>query len=434
MAKYGVVEAAGLWVGYWAYGCDPRALALFLDSEVVERTEEIDGTAPGGQNEGDSWTKATESPAATADEWTVTDDGVADARAAVAAEGIDSLRNIDRSYYETDAKSIRERLQLVGVSAFDGLSVFEEWESNGFSEDLTDVWEQFRTEGAGGLDPEISPWSMHYETPGWAKMRTRFDGLDLDWIIKLRFVVDRIDDAERVRLDLSSVWGKESDGELERTDTLCADARSDIRGGVAGVLPTIVLTEGSSDVRALQAAIRFARPHLAGFMTFLEYAGKPQGGVDSVVKGLKALSAAGVANRVIGLLDNDVAGRMGFEQIKASRLPSRFTALLLPEIDIAKQYPTYGTEGLVLKDLNGTAVAMEMFLGHDALVDDDGALSPVQLTGYHHHLKAYQGAIIAKDEVKERFLAKVARAENGDVNLDDWADLGDLLDHIVATA
>ncbi len=433
MAQYGVVEAADLWIGYWAYGCDPRALALFLDSEVVERTEEVDTTAASGQIEDDPRKKATGSVAVTADDSSIAHVAAVDVPAVAAAEGSDDVQFIDRSYYETDAKSIRERLQLVGVSAFDGLSVFEEWESHEHPEDLSDVWEQFRKERAGGLDPETSPWDVHYSTPGWAKMRTWFDKLEVDWIIKLRFVVDRIGDAERIRLNLSSIWGKESAGELERTPTLCADARSDIRGGVAGVLPTIVLTEGSSDARALQAAIRFARPHLAGFMTFLEYAGKPEGGVDSVVKGLKALSAAGVANRVIGLLDNDVAGRMGFEQIKSASLPSRFTALLLPEIDIAKQYPTYGTEGLVLKDLNGTAVALEMFLGRDALVDDDGALSPVQLTGYHHHLKAYQGAIIAKEEVKARFLAKVARAENGDANLDDWADLGDLLDHIVAT-
>ena len=40
MAQYGVVQAADLWVTSWPYGCDPRALALFLDEEVVEEQEE----------------------------------------------------------------------------------------------------------------------------------------------------------------------------------------------------------------------------------------------------------------------------------------------------------------------------------------------------------------------------------------------------------
>lgn len=381
MAQYGVLQAVDLWIGSWAYGCDPRALALFLDDEVVEAGEEWDD-----------------------------------------ADGSSKVQ--DRSSFVTTAKKMRDRLQLLYVNRHDALEVFEEWEGLDRG-DLAEVWEAFEAERQGGLE---------YPHPAWENLLSGFSDIRCDWILLLRFVLDRVDDDEPVTLDLAAVWADDPDEGPVRTPTLCADTRADIRSQVSGVLPTIVLTEGTSDAAALTAGIEIVRPHLTGFLTFMDYSTKAAGGVDSVVRGLKALAAAGVANRVIGLLDNDTAGREGFDILTAARLPARFTPLLLPRATIAEEYPTHGTEGLVLKDLNGIAVSIEMFFGEDVLRDANGHLVPVQLTGYNRKVQAYQGELIAKDDVKARFFDKVGRARAGSVNQGEWEGLGALLDFLVAHA
>ncbi len=381
MAQYGVMQAADLWVGSWAYGCDPRSLALFLDDEVVEADEK----------------------------W-------------VDADGSSKVH--DRSSYVTTVKTMRDRLQLLYVNRHDALEVFQEWERLDRG-DLAEVWEAFEAERQGGLE---------YPHPAWENLLSGFSEIRCDWILVLRFVLDRIDDDEPVTLDLAAVWADDPDEGPLRTPTLCADTRADIRGQVSGVLPTIVLTEGTSDAAALTAGIEIVRPHLTGFLTFMDYSTKAAGGVDSVVRGLKALAAAGVANRVIGLLDNDTAGKEGFDVLTSARLPARFTPLLLPHATIAKEYPTHGTEGLVLKDLNGIAVSIEMFFGEDVLRDSRGHLTPVQLTGYNRKVQAYQGELVAKDDVKARFFDKAARARAGSADLEEWRDLGELLDFLVSQA
>lgn len=302
--------------------------------------------------------------------------------------------------------------------------MFEEWARLDRG-DLAEVWGAFEVKRRGGLA---------YPHSAWEKLLSGFSDVRCDWILPLRFVLDRIDDYEPVTLGLAAVWANDPDEGPVRTPTLCADAREDIRGQVSGVLPTIVLTEGTSDAAALTAGIEIARPHLTGFLTFRDYSTKAAGGVDSVVRGLKALAAAGVANRVIGLLDNDTAGKEGFDVLTASRLPARFTPLLIPRVTVAEEYPTRWTEGLVMKDLNGIAVSIEMFFGEDVLRDASGDLAPVQLTGYNRKVQAYQGELVAKDDVKARFFEKVSRARAGSVNLAEWADLGALLDFLVTQA
>jgi hypothetical protein len=46
-----------------------------------------------------------------------------------------------------------------------------------------------------------------------------------------------------------------------------------------------------------------------------------------------------------------------------------------PEIDIARDYPTLGTNGLSHMDVNGLAGSIELYLGADVLRDSDGVLA-----------------------------------------------------------
>jgi hypothetical protein len=88
--------------------------------------------------------------------------------------------------------------------------------------------------------------------------------------------------------------------------------------------PIIVLTEGSTDARFLQLALPLVCPALAGYVRFMDFEMKAPGGVDQVVRSLRSFVAAGVMNRVVGLLDNDTAGRHAEIQLSETPLPPNF--------------------------------------------------------------------------------------------------------------
>lgn len=382
MASWGVLEAGGVWLAMWPYGCDTRAAALFQDAEVIESWFDNELTGRPG----------------------------------------------DDSVYQSTARTIRQRLQLVGVASLDAtVSVFEAWARASETDpelvsSLDDLWLAYRAEGSR-------------DTAGahTLALTQAIPEIDCDWPLILRFFVDRMGDEETVTLNLASVWTTGESDDFPRTPDFCDSARHELRNDVAASLPTIVLTEGSSDARILEAALEIVRPDLRGFVTFLDYAGGAPGGVDSVVKGARALAAAGVANPVVALLDNDTAGRIGMHQLQGSALPSRMRAIQLPTLPLAQRYPTLGTEGLVAKDINGLAVSIELFLGLDVLRDADGSLPPVQLSVWNPKVEAFQGEVAHKRQIQQRFWAKVERARGGDVNLHEWSDLAGLLDHLVET-
>jgi hypothetical protein len=61
-----------------------------------------------------------------------------------------------------------------------------------------------------------------------------------------------------------------------------------------------------------------------------------------------------------------------------------------------------------------------MYLGFDSLTGSDGALVPVQWKGYDPKLRRYQGELLAKSEVLERFRAKLATCESDPTRLEDF--------------
>ncbi len=384
MARWGVLAAGDLWIASWGYGYDPYAAGLFLDSEVVEQFDD-----------------ETDPPS-------------------------------DASEFRSNAKAVRERLQLLGVkSAESAEAVAAAWarlreRETALPTRIDEVFASYVAEKRAEAHP--------LERPNGELLQHHLSDLDCDWQQVLRYVLDRSADDDTVELDLSNVWGHLAEVGIQRTPTFCAAALEEVRSRAVGAMPTIVLTEGSSDADVLRTAVEICRPHLAGFLSFLDYSSKVAGGVDSVVKGLRAFAAAGVANQVVGLLDNDTAGAEGVRQLLSAHLPARMTVLQLPPLSIASAYPTLGTEGLVTKDVNGIAVAIEMFLGRDVLSDEGGALSPVQLTGWVPSQRAYQGEIVGKAGLKDRFWAKAKRAREGEMDPAHWEDLGALIDHIVRNA
>jgi hypothetical protein len=70
-------------------------------------------------------------------------------------------------------------------------------------------------------------------------------------------------------------------------------------------------------------------------------------------------------------------------------------------------------------------------MGEDVLRATDGELSPAQWTGYSATFSTYQGSLVDKRAVQDRFRAKVKRARSDGPVAAEWGDPGVLLDYLV---
>lgn len=214
------------------------------------------------------------------------------------------------------------------------------------------------------------------------------------------------------------------------------EAQNAIGWTLAHSAPPIVLTEGRFDVEVLAAAISVLRPHLDGYLRLTDFEMKPEGSAPALVRTTRALAAAGVANRVIVLFDNDTAGELAVGQLAETQPPQNFTILQLPDIATGKRYPTLHPAGHIEHmDVNGYAGAIELYLGADALTTADGSLEPVQWTGYEERVGRHQGQLTNKKAIHDRFRDKVSAATDDPANRagQDWSDLAAVLDLILDT-
>ena len=78
----------------------------------------------------------------------------------------------------------------------------------------------------------------------------------------------------------------------------------------------------------------------------------------------------------------------------------------LPDIELARAYPTVGPQGFHLVDVNGQAAGIELYLGRAAL-SVKGELRSVRWTGYNQSARAYQGEVESKTDVESAFLKQV---------------------------
>jgi hypothetical protein len=332
---------------------------------------------------------------------------------------------VSSTLYQAKAGDLRSRLHLLGhVEATSTRVVESEWLSRtGRSDENDNV----------APDALITDWVAHSHERGESIFPNSYsERLTSQWGYiwgrereQLHYLVCRIPEDVHITLDVSEPV---TAGEAAASDTIPEDARAALMDEALGAMPTIVLTEGSTDAAALQAALKYVRPGYQGLMSFLDYSQKPTGGAGAVALGLKAFAAAGVGNRIVGLFDNDTAGQDAMSGLP--QLPPRFVVRQLPPLEIADSYPTYGPNGLEKLDVNGRAVSIEFFFGADILMDDTGELSPVQWTSYISSRRNYQGELLEKKAIQNRFFEKVKRAEAGDVDPTQWIELGNLLDCI----
>lgn len=170
----------------------------------------------------------------------------------------------------------------------------------------------------------------------------------------------------------------------------------------------VVLTEGSTDCRALEGALRLLYPHLADYYSFMDFEGaRVQGSAGALASMIKAFIGAGIVNRVIAFFDNDTAALVAMRALRDIAIPDNVRVLRYPDIEIAHAYPTLGPQGTLNMNVNGLAGSLEIYFGEDVLTRNDGSLTPVQWRGYDVAVHQYQGEILNKSELQERFLEKL---------------------------
>ena len=172
-------------------------------------------------------------------------------------------------------------------------------------------------------------------------------------------------------------------------------------------------------------------PHLAEYFHFFDFTGRRVGGgVGELANLVRAFAAADVRHRILALFDNDTAARAALSNLDLDSLPDNIAVRHYPSLPLADDYPTLGPSGKARMDVNGLAGSIELYLGQDVLTDEDDVLSPVQWTGYVRKMGAYQGEILDKQRVHERFAAKLACCETDpeQINRCDWEGIRAILD------
>jgi hypothetical protein len=231
--------------------------------------------------------------------------------------------------------------------------------------------------------------------------------------------------------------------EQPQSALLPSEAMAAVSAGAGVKAPVVVLTEGRTDAEFLKAALMILRPHLTDLIRFLDYERRPEGGVGALVGMIRAFAAAGIANRVVAVFDNDTAAADAMRNLGAQPLPPQIQVMHYPDLELAKAYPlldpgTPESPGgtLTVADVNGLAGSIELYLGRDVLTQADGTLRPVRWTSYVPGMNRYQGQIIGKGAIQKAFRAKsrAARENPEYAEQQDWSGLCLIIDAICATA
>jgi hypothetical protein len=194
----------------------------------------------------------------------------------------------------------------------------------------------------------------------------------------------------------------------------------------------LILTEGKSDSKILSTSIQALYPEYSDMFQFLDFEEfSLDGGANMLTKMVKTLAGVRLDQPILALFDNDATGLA--EQrfvISIKELPNNIKTMVLPYIELAKNYPTIGPEGERRMDVNGTASSIELFLGKDALTDENGKLHSIRWTTWNKQIDRYQGALEHKDQITQRFLARMKEARDPVALRTEFSELDQLLNAI----
>ena len=345
-------------------------------------------------------------------------------------------------YYEARVDIARDRLDVLGYDLKTAHSAFQEW-INGELETKKARLERLQTDNPSYKElmtehyqkevrilSELSPssWIEGLKTIHSSGLKTNYYGryegpfedttvgymLSNEWygfpgydlFVPLRLAIQAFEGGRKLIYDLTDlIWS-----DYFEVDDDFVNYGVEIIGSEYGSRArTIVLTEGKTDAWILRESFEVLYPHLEGYYSFLDFEStRYGGGVGNLVNVVKALAGAGIVNNVVALFDNDTAAESACKSLKLIKLPSNIVIRRLPDIPLLESYPTIGPSGEVKLDVNGIASSIELFLGEDVLMVHGGKLTPIQWTGYDRALNRYQGEVLEKPLLHERFRKKLA--------------------------
>ncbi len=254
----------------------------------------------------------------------------------------------------------------------------------------------------------------------------RFYATDPRFVV--RAVLETCSDDALVAQDISDLT---HGGYYHPEDRVVENAQAALTADYPVNARIIVLTEGPTDQHFLERSLQLLYPHLAEYYSFMDFAAMAvPGGAAALVATVKAFAGVGITNRVVSMLDNDAAGRDAARLLATVSLPSNFRVLTHPPVAAATAWPTYGPTGLFAMDVNGLAGSIELYFGDDVLRRPNGDLTPVQWRGLISGIGAYQGEVLDKFELQQRFRDKLERASKDATLLEtlDWSGVRAILD------
>jgi hypothetical protein len=194
-----------------------------------------------------------------------------------------------------------------------------------------------------------------------------------------------------------------------------------------------VLDEDNEERLICEYKTTVMNPEVVDFYSFMDFnATNASGSASSLVSYVKAFIGSGLRNKIIAIFDNDTAAHEALSILKKIDIPDNIKIFTYPDLEYTKNYPTLGPYGIVSTDINGLACSIELFLGIDLLKDENEILIPVQWKGYNQLLKKYQGEILNKEKIIQRYfmlLDDIEKEENIPIN-HDWYGMHSILNMI----
>ncbi|SIO67769.1 hypothetical protein SAMN05444166_8443 [Singulisphaera sp. GP187] len=169
----------------------------------------------------------------------------------------------------------------------------------------------------------------------------------------------------------------------------------------------LIVTEGKSDSSILKKSLGLLYPDIVDFFTFVDMTENyPFTGTGNLTNFCQGLARIRIQNKVLVVFDNDTAGNAAFQKVRALHLPRNMRIALLPPLPDFESFPTLGPSGPNKEDINGKAVAIELYLD---LSHGPATTPTVRWTSYDKKLDRYQGELVDKesfalDFIKQRTL------------------------------
>jgi hypothetical protein len=354
--------------------------------------------------------------------------------------------------YFASRQAVLQRLDLLGYTIDHARGHFEKW-----LEQERETYSEYEKDADGGCASETLQALRHLTYEEWLSrardvLLTRFDfsrpmdvykdeidrqmrSLQDNWLFYdanplpiIRSLLEKFSDVREVALDIGDLI---NGGYIDPTEKLCETRRTPDLQMRSDLQPTVIMAEGSTDIAVLKRSLQRLYPYLTDYFTFFDYETPHlDGGTSYLVKFLRAFTAARINMSVIAIFDNDAVGFDAFNLASRPPLPANIKVTRLPDIELARSYPTIGPQGEHNIDVNGKAASIELFLGRHNLSGDGGVLIPVVWTHYLHNTRQYQGALNDKQKVFERFMEETTREGNFDHYRARFPELVVLWEHI----